>query len=140
MADNIFDILGKGSKPKHSLPLNKGNFPSAKKPSNAESEAIEQMFKKMRTMEKDLANQLADLYLQGKMQPQIEALLMQKLGALNKKQIEDVAEQERILKEKISQAIPPESCLRKNPKSKEKMTQERRGKMRGAKNKWIPMR
>ena len=135
MADNIFDILSKGSKSKGGKAS-----PAPKKTSDPQAEELDLMFQKMRTMKQDLEDQLANLYLQGKMTPHIEALLVENPTKLTKKQLEEIAEQENKLKEKISKAIPPETCLQKNPKSKVKLTQERRGKLRGAKNKWIPMR
>jgi hypothetical protein len=69
-----------------------------------------------------------------------EAVLVDDVNNLTMQQLKELQEQERVLMNQIREAIPPESCLRDNPKSKEKLTQERQSKMRGARNKWIPVR
>lgn len=141
MTDNIFDTsrkLGQSKKNKTSLESEK--LPVNKNPPTRNDYEIEEMLEKMRFMKKDLENQLSAVYQKGKESKINIALLVDNKDHLTEKELEKLQEEEKSLTEKISAVISPESCLKKIPKNKEKMTQERKGKLRGARNNWIPIR
>ena len=101
---------------------------------------LKEMLEKMHEMKKDLEDKLSYIYLKGKQSKIDASLLVNDARDLTRKQLEKMEEEEKKLIEKINAIIPPNACLKKTPKSKEKMTQELKGKMRGARNNWIPMR
>lgn len=136
--DNIFDAAGKFAQSKKNKALNEK--PRNELIKNRDSSEIDEMLQKMRDMKVDLEQQLSRVYQKGKDSKIDGAILVDNISHLTRQQLKEIEEQEKILTEKIQAAIPAESCLKKNPKSKEKLTQERQGKMRGMRNNWIPVR
>lgn len=139
MEENIFEISKKGSKlgKKETIPEREKIFSSNKPKQDPE---IAEMLQKMHNMKNDLENQLDAIYRQGKEKQIRDTILIDHISGLTTQQLKELQEQERVLMDQIHAAIPPESCLRSNPKSKETLTRERQGKLRGARNKWIPIR
>lgn len=140
MEENIFDISKNKSKPKKEKSFVIKQKPIASSDNLIQDAAVTEMLKKMHEMKNDLENQMTSIYQQGKTSRISGVLLAENTNDLTIQQLKQLQEQEQILMDQIRAAIPPESCLRKNPKSKEKLTQERQSKMRGARNKWIPVR
>lgn len=142
MEDSIFDAASKFAKSRRTKPSEEKaeNAPAKKIDDIVSDLALKEMLQKMRDMKKDLEDQLSTVYQKGKEAKVNVSLLVESARELTDQQFKQMQEQEKILTDKILAATPPESCLRKNPKSKEKLTQERQGKMRGARNNWIPVR
>ena len=134
MEQNIFDAAGKHLKKAPTQPSNRTPLPKGKL--NPE---IEMMLNRMRAMQKDLEDKLSHLYAKGE---EYHIDVGKYFGdALHQSTegIKRMQEKEREIRQKIVQTLPPESCLRPRAKSKEKLTQERKGKMRAARRNWIPM-
>lgn len=142
MEDNIFEASKKQSRSgKNKASQDEVLSGLIKKTEGTQSfNELNAMLQKMQMMKKDLEDQLAEIYRNGKESKINAVLLVENANNLTAKQLEKVEQQERILIEKINAIIPPEACLKKTPKSKEKLTQERKNKMRGARSNWIPMR
>jgi len=104
--------------------------------SNAE---VEQMLKKMEQMKNDFDNQLKNLYDLGRRANVDVDSYLTNTNKLTRAELEALKEQERILKEKFNAAKLPGSCLEKQEKTKDQLTQERKGKFRGSRQKWIPV-
>lgn len=141
MDENIFEAASKQAKAKKNKPLgDKSEQETSQKKVDLANEEVGEMLQKMQTMREDLENQLNSVYQKGTASNINVDHLIDNAGALAVKNLDKMREQEKILSDKIGQAIPSESCLRKNPKSKDALTQERKGKMRGSRNNWIPVR
>lgn len=146
MEDNIFDAASKYAKyKKNKTTEGKSQVKSAPAPVKKmdvldTDPALKEMLQKMRDMRKDLEDQLSTIYEKGKESKVNVSLLLHNTHELTDQQFKQMQEQEKMLTEKILAATPPESCLRRNPKTKEVLTQERQSKMRGARNHWIPVR
>lgn len=147
MDENIFEALSKQTKKKKNQaienkpsadPLSKSD-PVSKSDGNSQL-GIGEMWKKMQDMKEDLEKQLSNVYQKGKEAKIDVDLLMDRAGGSVLKQSINLKEREKILNDAINGVILPEACLRKNAKSKDKLTQERKGKMRGVRNKWIPVK
>lgn len=142
MDENIFEAAGKqgkAGKDKSSQGKTDGIASKKNEPNSVDPE-INDMLDKMKFMKEDLENQLSSVYQKGKESKVNVSLLVESANALTTSQLEKMREQEKLLADKINAVIPAESCLKKPMKSKEKLTQERQGKMRGARNNWIPVR
>lgn len=137
MENNIFEAAGK--QPKKRPSEKKGAKVIATAKVQATSEELDAMLNQMREIRENLENQLAAIYQKGKESNIDMSQFPDNAYALTAKEIEKVQQKELELREKINAITPPESCIRKVPKSKEKMTKERKGKMRGARQKWIPI-
>jgi hypothetical protein len=141
MDENIFEAASKQAKAKKNKPLEgKSEQGTSQKKVDLANQEVEEMLLKMQTMREDLENQLNNVYQKGSASNINVDHLIDNAGALAVKNLDKMKEQEKILSDKIGKAISSESCLRKNPKSKETLTQERKGKMRGSRNNWIPVR
>jgi hypothetical protein len=141
MEKNIFDAVGKMARSKKketaSNPLPQA-VPKKLLKIQVNTE-IQDMLQKMQEMSDDLENQLNMIYRKGK-ESKINVSILENPGQLSKNQFEQMEKQKSELIEKIIKVIPPKSCLKKKQKSKEQLTQERKGKLRGARNKWIPVK
>lgn len=138
MENNIFETAGKqaqSQKNKTSREMPRQN--KGKKIEPTINSELQEMLEKMRIMKEDLEQQLSAIYEKGKESKVNVSLLIEKAKNLTAQQMDKMEEQQRILKEKILATTSPGSCLMKNPKTKEKITQERKGKLRGARNNWI---
>ena len=133
MEDNIFEAAGKQKRfVEKKTPAYESEKVTVKKTQDDKSYS--------ELMKKDLEDQLSDIYQKGKEKNLNAKLLVNNAKDLTSKQLEKMEEEEKKLIDKINAIIPPGACLIKNAKSKEKLTQERKGKLRGARNNWIPMR
>jgi hypothetical protein len=138
--ENIFDAagkMGKAKKDKSAIPKPEKKIDKNDELSNL---TIEDMLQKMQDMKKDLEGQLDSIYKQGAAKRINVDRLIEESGGLAVKNLDKIKDQEKILSDKINEAILPESCLKKKPKSKEALTQERKGKLRGSRHNWIPVR
>lgn len=136
MDENIFEAAAK--KTKRHRPEKAASKDGAADPSKSE---LTDMLKRIREMKTDLENKLGFIYEKGKeAKVDVDNLFGGTSASFTMQQIEEIRAQEKILQDKLNAIIPPESCIRKVPKSKEKLTQERKGKFRGARQKWIPVR
>ena len=141
MDENIFEAASRqGKARKDKLLQSKSEKNAPKKNEDSFDPEIHDMLDKMKYMKEDLENQLSSVYQKGKESKINVSLLVESASSLTASQLEKMKEQEKLLADKINAAIPAESCLKQPHKSKEKMTQERQGKMRGARNNWIPVR
>jgi hypothetical protein len=141
MDENIFEAAGRQGKPrKDKASSGRTEGSSVKKNDGLVDPEISAMLDKMKSMKDDLENQLSSVYQKGRESKVNVSLMIESASALTNAQLEKMKEQEKLLSDKINAVIPAESCLKKPLKSKEKMTQERQGKLRGARNNWIPVR
>ena len=104
------------------------------------NEEIEKMLNKMQEMGQDLQTRLEEIQTLGKEKHIDLDKYFGDTYRLTKQELEQIEERERIVREKVNAAFPPESCIRPVGKSKEKLTKDRKGKMRGARQNWIPIR
>ena len=136
MDENIFEAASK--KPKRHRLEKVASKDGLANPSKSE---LTDMLKRIREMKSDLENKLGFIYEKGKeAKVDVDSLFGETSASFTMQQIEEIRVQEKILQDKLDAIIPPESCIRKVSKSKEKLTQERKGKFRGARQKWIPVR
>lgn len=103
---------------------------------------MEELIQKMSAMNTELESKLLLVRTEASRRNiDVEKLL----GGADKataKEIALIRTMEEELKKKINKVLPPETCLgvAGQQKSKEVLTKERKGKTRGARNKWLPMR
>lgn len=146
MADSIFDQAGRmGGKPKKAKNLGSDSERSSPKvdptfKSGESTDDIATMLDKMRKMRKDLESQLETIRDSAKANGINIEKYFGTTYELTKQEIEKMRDQEKVLSDKIAAAIPADSCLNRNPKSKEAMTKERKNKFRGSRQNWIPMK
>jgi uncharacterized protein YoxC len=110
---------------------------STQKMIEAQFHEAAKMLEKMNKMGLDINQKFAYLY---ELSKRCNVDLENYFQSIYKRSYKEIEERKRILKEEIAKAIPPEACTRKATKSTERLTQERRGKMRGARKKWIPIK
>jgi hypothetical protein len=139
MERNIFDAAAKMEASKKKSAQNKPKELLPKTNVDVDPE-VKEMLQKMREMRDDLDSQLNSIYRKGKETKIKDTILIEDTGKLTNKQLEEVQAQKKTLLDKINKALPPETCLKKKQKNKEELTQERKNKMRGARNKWISVR
>lgn len=137
MDENIFETAGKLAKSKKDKEQSQTSSDKNKDLSNLK---IEDMMQKMQDMNNDLKGQITEIYRKGASANIDVDHLIKDSNAFAVKNLDKMREQEQVLNDQINGAILPESCLRPNPKNKEKLTQERKGKLRGSRNNWIPVR
>lgn len=140
MDENIFEAarrLGKANKDKAAVSEAEKNTNKNKDLSDLK---VEDMMQKMKDMKNDLQGQLTEIYQKGSASNINVDHLIENSGGLAIKNLDKLREQEKILSDQINVAIPAESCLKQNQKNKETLTQERKGKLRGPRNNWIPVR
>lgn len=141
MDENIFEAARKMGTKKKVAASKPAPEAASKKNENLEIDPeVKGMLQKIQDMSNDLDNQLDSIYKKGKEAKINVSVLIENTGQLSDKQFEDMQAQKKTLMDKITKAVPPASCLKKKQKSKEELTQERKGKMRGARNNWIPVR
>jgi hypothetical protein len=103
---------------------------------------MEEMLEKMAAMNTELESKLVIVRTEAaRRNIDVEKLL----GGVDKvtaKEMALIRVMEEDLKKKINKVLPPDMCLgvEAEQKSKEVLTKERKGKTRGARNKWLPMR
>jgi hypothetical protein len=117
----------------------KAPFPVSPTLSKAQNSEIEQMLKKMQDMRKDIEEKVATLYAKGR---ECNVDIDKRFGSqlyLSNLEFQLLKEKEKELTQKISEALPADSCIKPSPKSKEKLARERKGKMRGARKNWLRM-
>ena len=139
MSENIFEESAKQSKKRLGKP-SLVNKPASQKVTNETqtNSEMQKMLGRMQEMREDLEKQLLDLHAKAKAKNlDVERLFGDKYR-LPAQHIEAIEQQEKALIAKINEAIPQGSCIKKVAKSKEKLTQERKAKFRGARQKWIP--
>lgn len=100
---------------------------------------LEVLLTRIKEMKEDLDQRLTTLFELGREKHIDVQSLFGNIYQLTLQQVEALAQHERRLAEKLKKAIPPESCIKRVEKSKEKLTQERKGKFRGTRQKWLPM-
>lgn len=140
MDENIFEAAGKLAKAKKNKQEETKSEKKIDKSDESSNLKVEDMLQKMQDMRQDLEGKLSEIYKKGSTKHINVDQLIEESGALAIKNLDKMREQEKILSDQISGAITPESCLKKNPKSKDVLTQERKGKLRGSRNNWIPVR
>ncbi len=102
-------------------------------------EEIEKMFASMRNMQADLDEKMEMVRAEAKRHNVDIDRYLKNVPDLTAKERELADATVKELKNKIAEAVPPEACIQPQPKSKDKLTKERKGKTRGARNKWLPM-
>lgn len=107
--------------------------------SKHQTEEIEKMFASMRNMQNDLEEKMEIVRREAKKHNIDIDRYLRNVPDFTAKERELTNAAVKELKDKIAEAVSPEACLQPQPKSKEKLTKERKGKTRGARNKWIPM-
>lgn len=147
---NIFDEAArqgqnkhKKIKPGHTLPANPApavpNAKSSRSDKFSQEDAeVAEMFQRMHEMKRDLDRQLETVYEKGKQQHVNVDQLVNNMSHMLVQDYEKIKETES----KVAKDFGPNvaSPKMKSPqKSEEKLTQERKAKMRGARQKWIPM-
>jgi len=142
MDKNIFESAGKQglSQKKKAVVQFENRVEKSPQQPSVHNEEINIMLQKMQNMKLDLENQLTEIYRKGEESKINVSLLMKDAGSLTRQEIQKMEAQKKILEDEIDLVIPQESCLKRKSKSKEKMTQERKGKLRGARNNWIPVK
>lgn len=142
--NNIFDAaskkLGKSNKKKvpskdrrPTSPEEGGQSPTAADPE------IASMLKKVDLMKRDLEKKLSALYEKGSLyRIDIEKYLNDPTN-FTKAEWEKLEKDKDFLYNKVLSVMTPAAGLKKLPKSKEKLTKERKGKTLGSRKNWIPM-
>lgn len=100
-----------------------------------------EMFQRMRDMRRDLDNKLSELRNKGQSyQFDVDRYIESNKG-LYSKDLEKVKQEEQAFTDQVKSLFTPETCIKKNPKTKDQLTHERKGKTLGARKKnWIPIR
>jgi len=112
------------------------------KPDHFQSDSqdeVSSMLKRMQEMKRDLEEKMNALNDAGQ-RANVNVSQLKNKSSLSAAQFEKYLQMEKELGKKIKEAIPPETCAKRIPKGTDKLTQERKGKMRGARNKWIPIK
>lgn len=97
------------------------------------------MLAKIKEIRESLDKKLEALYEEGRAKNIDVKSFFGDVFKLTVEQVDCIAQRERELIERLKIAIPPESCIKAVQKSQEKLSQERKGKFRGTRQKWIPM-
>lgn len=143
MAGSIFDEASKKPKSPSEDKAGDKNVPKKSKKTppalDPDSESFK-MLKRVRALRLDLENQLADVREVGRINNVDIERYFGEAYELTKQEIEGLQQQEASLLAKIEAITPPESCIKKNPISKEKLTKDRKNKFRGTRQKWIPIK
>ncbi|MBA3815620.1 MAG: hypothetical protein H0X29_03700 [Parachlamydiaceae bacterium] len=98
------------------------------------------MLSRMREMRQDLEEQLNQIKKKGEERRFDVEDYLEKTVHFPPPDLEKNIQDQKAFEEKVNNVFPPEACLKKIKKTKEKLTQERKNKSIGARNKWIPMR
>lgn len=152
---NIFDEYGKAEKArkkkqapaasnKNTLPpVNPTEIKEQARLNNYESNAI---FKKIEEMKQDLDKQIADVQEKGEKVGLNPSALMKMLGPDFKGDFEVLSKYIKVPKsdddfysDPAATVEPPPPQPTESINAEEAMTKQRRSKMRGAKNNWLPM-
>jgi len=104
-----------------------------------DSEVVD-MLTRMREMRQDLEDQLNQIKKKGEENRFDVDDYLEKTVHFRPPDLEKNIQDQKAFEDKVNNVFPPEACLKKIKKSKEKLTQERKSKSIGARNKWIPMR
>lgn len=136
---NIFDEAARQEKNKmlKKKAASKSPGDSVSKPTppsqRTENTEIKEIFQSIREMQSDLDHQFAEVKEQGKKHHvNVNKLIANTLS----KEYEKVKEAELKLKNAVNIEVTPIASV---AKSEDKLTKERKGKLRGARQKWIPM-
>jgi hypothetical protein len=110
-------------------------------PQNPKSEDTElmQMVDRMHQMQQDLDNQLIELRQKGKAYHIDVDKYIEDSKKSFPKDLEKAHQEQQELFDRIGALFPPEACIKKNPKTQEKLAHERKAKMLGLRKKWIPI-
>src|SRR5262249_20873695 len=101
---------------------------------------VELMINRMFEMSREIKPKLEDVYSKGKHYNFDVARYMEYIRKSFPNEYAKILDKESELRDRLLKLITPESCVRKIPKSNEKLTQERKGKLRGMRKNWIPMK
>lgn len=152
MDRNIFDAASKKLRKEEKRPTVQNQPSSSPLPASekkeiqlqsgygdADPEVIE-MFHRIRQMKRDIDSNLSDLRTKGESYRIDVDQYIEKSGGLFPKELEKVHQDEQAFINKVNSLFTPEACLKKVVKSKDQLTQERKGKTLGSRKKWIPIR
>lgn len=151
MESNIFEAAANKAKKKSTQVVTSNkSTPSDFKPSKmqgnfqntygAEDPEVINMFARMREMRHDLETQLDGVREKGKERQFDVDEYLEKTIHFRPLELEKNIQDQKAFEDKVNSVFPPEACLKKLKKSKEKLTQERKNKSIGSRKKWIPMR
>jgi hypothetical protein len=121
-------------------PKKQGRYAGISSDDKMSKKAITEMLDSVRSMRNDLDQKLEDVREAAKEKNIDLDKYFGNIYSLTKKELESVQEQENILVDKLAAITPTGSLIKKPAKSKEKLTKERKGKFRGARQNWIPMK
>lgn len=130
---------------------NKPDSGSAKKPpSNKEPEIpeiysgpdkeVRAMLMRIHEMKNDLEKKLTNIYEKAALSKIDIEEFLDNSDNFTKKEWDRIQKNKDALIQNLSLVFTPEDTVRKQPKSKEKLAKERRGKTLGVRKKWIPVR
>lgn len=138
MDDNIFDAASRFLRSKKDAAAQ--NKSQKKKPPEEKKSEAEIMIDKMKWMKQDLDKKVDYLRELGKKaHVNVDKYLdLDKLPQdVNSKELEEF---QKKLKERVAEIIPPEMLISERRKPVTKLAKERKGKLRGAVKKWIPVK
>lgn len=143
MERNIFEAASNQAKSSRSSASDKdsSHLPERQGSSNygAGDPEVEKTLARMNEIWNDLEAQLQGLKKKGE-EYQFDIFdYLKKNEILISKELEQNSEIKKFFEEKLM-SLPTEGCFKKVPKSKAKLTQERKNKSLGSRKKWIPVR
>jgi hypothetical protein len=145
MDRNIFDAAAKKlgeqsrNKSKSSAKSAFSTSAPAKKKANSEISETDEMMQRMRVMQQDLDNQMAELRKLGRLHNVDVDLYLENLTKRYPQEMKKVTQAQKELLDAIDNIFSPGTCIKPNSKSKEKLTHERKSKTVAFRKKWIPM-
>lgn len=139
---NIFEAASKELRKKAKKPVSDQASPppepsEAKDPKKmsygSEDPEVMEMFLRIRKMKRELDSNFNEL------RSKDVDRFIEKIASNYPGEVEKMKQKEKTFLDRLNSIFTPEACVKKNPKSKEKLTQERKGKTLGGRKKWIPM-
>lgn len=138
MERNIFDAAAKKLSKRSKRAAQESTSASKEKRSGHVSEA-DDMVRRMQEMQQDLDKKMAELRKNGKLYNIDVDLYIDNLKNHYPNEMKKVSQAQKELIDAIDAIFSPETCIKRNPKTKDQLTLERKGKTLGVRKKWIPM-
>lgn len=145
MDRNIFDAAAKKLRKKSNNKQNPPNRRASSAAASLNNETggqnleVNEMLQRMKSMQQDLDNQMAELRRKGRLYNIDIDLYIENLTRHYPQEMNKVTQEQKELLDSIDSLFTPETCIKPNPKSKEKLTKERKSKTVPFRKKWIPM-
>lgn len=119
--------------------------PSTKEPEkieiyNGPDKEVRAMLMRIHEMKNDLEKKLTNIYEKAAISKIDIEEFLENSDNFTKKEWDRIQKNKEALIQNLSLVFTPEDTVRRQPKSKEKLTKERRGKTLGVRKKWIPVR